>query len=334
MKKMILALTVFALLLSGCQAETVHYTATSVASCAQTSAMYSRFYESGALSVVIPGLAEGLVPQGISYMPEENWLLFAGYRSDKGNSALIAVDAETGEIQKTAYLHYADGTDYNGHAGGVCATETDIYLSNAHTLYRVSLSAFRSISGAGDCRFEEEIPVPVNASYCCYAEGILWVGEFQYGGDYPTDASHRVTSADGIQRAWTCGYRMEGRADWSRPDYVLSMTERIQGVTTKDGKIYLSQSYGRKNDSVLYRYANVLDTPPSGTVTVNGAEVPLWILDSKTREDALICPPMTECLCTVGESVLVLFESAAESYMNPKNPSVNPMDRVFELKDF
>jgi len=334
MKKLLLFLAVFLFLLSGCQAEGHRYTTSSVTTCQQTSALYNRFYESGELSMIIPGLKEGLVPQGISWMPEEGWLLFAGYRSDKGNSALIAVDLETGTIQKTAFLHYADGSAYNGHAGGVCATETDIYLSNAHMLYRISLDAFRAIDGAGDCRFEQEIPVPVNSSYCCYADGILWVGEFQYGGDYPTDASHRISTADGLQRAWTCGYSMEGRTDWTRPDCVLSMTERIQGITTKDGKIYLSQSYGRKNDSMLYRYSNVLDTPAHGSVTIEGAEVPLWILDSKTREDALICPPMTECLCTVEDGIFVLFESAAEAYMNPKNPSVNPMDRVFLLKGF
>ena len=334
MKKMIVMLLILLFALSGCQAETVSYTVSSVTSCDQTSSTYNRFYDSGELSVLIPGLAEGLVPQGISWIPEKGWLLFAGYRSDKGSSALIAVNLETGSIQKAASLQYADGSNYNGHAGGVCVTDKDIYLSNAHMLYRISLEQFLAIDVSGTCRFEEEIPVPVNSSYCCYSEGILWVGEFQYGGDYPTDASHRVTSKDGIQRAWTCGYIMEGRTNWDAPDYVLSMTERIQGITTKNGAFYLSQSYGRRNDSVIYRYSNVLEASSSGEVEINGKQVPLWILDSSVREDALICPPMTECLCTIDDAIFVLFESAAKNYMNPSNPSVNPMDRVFRLMDF
>ena len=43
---------------------------------------------------------------------------------------------------------------------------------------------------------------------------------------------------------------------------------------------------------------------------------------------------MTEGLVTIGDEVYVLFESAAQKYMDPKNPSVNPIDRVFRLTGF
>ncbi len=198
----------------------------------------------------------------------------------------------------------------------------------------MSLKAFESLPSVSYCAFEEEIPVPVNSSYCSYADGVLWVGEFQYGGDYPTDASHRVSTADGLQRAWNCGYRIHEDQDFSAPDYILSITERIQGMTVLNGKIYLSQSYGRRNDSLIYRYGNVLLSDPDQTVNVNGRDVPLWILDSTVREEALICPPMTECLCTLEDGIYVVFESAAKTYMNPAKPSAHPMDRVFLLKDF
>ena len=310
------------------------YTSTSVTDCAQTSAQYDRFYSSGELGIVIPGLAEGLVPQGISYIPEDDELLFCGYRADKGNSALVAVDRATGKVRKSVSLRYMDGSGYNGHAGGVCVTENDIYISNASHLYRISLAAFRALPGSGDCSFEEEIPVPVNASFCCYSEGILWVGEFQYAGDYPTDPGHTVRSADGRQKAWICGYSMQGRADFESPDYVLSVTERIQGITTLNGVIYLSQSYGRRASSSLLKYEAVLEREPDMTVQLDQREIPLWILDSSSRTSAMLCPPMTECLCTVEDTVYVLFESASEPYMNPSNPSVNPMDRIFLMRDF
>ena len=282
MKKCLLLLIVgLSLVCSSCAAE-VEYTVTSVTDCAQTESRYDRFYQSGETGLVVPGLAEGLVPQGICYLPGEDWLLFAGYRSDKGNSALIAVDRQTGEITRQAVLQYADGRDYNGHAGGVCATETDIYLSNAHMLYRISLENFRALPGKGVCRFAEEIPVPVNSSYCCYEAGVLWVGEFQYGGDYKTDASHYVKTADGLQRAWTCGYRMDAGQDFSKPDYILSVTERIQGITTLNGKIYLSQSYGRRADSLILKYENVLTREPDSTVEIAGESVPVFTRSSTT----------------------------------------------------
>ena len=319
------------------------YTVTSLVSCEQTQPMYSRFYQSGTLSAVVPGLAEGLVPQGIDWLPEEKCLLFAGYRADKGSSALIAVSLETGQIVRQVRLCYADGSAYSGHAGGVCVTERDIYISNAHRLYRISLDTFRSLPGIAECRFEEEIPVPVNASFCCYAQGVLWVGEFQYGTQYKTDVSHRVKTADGTQRAWICGYALAESEGWrirpearpaegdATPDYILSVTERIQGITQKEGAIYLSQSYGRRNGSTLYRYGNVLEKAPDDTAAVNGASVPLWKLDSTVCEDVLFAPPMSECLATVEGSVYVLFESAAQPYVDGAE---NPMDRVFCLTDF
>ncbi len=334
MKKGLFALiAAFALIACSCAAET-DYTCSSVTDAQASAAAYARFNEAGRLSVVIPGLKEGFIPQGITYLPQQDALLFAGYSGEKENSALLAVNRQTGELIKQVRLNNKDGSKYTGHAGGVCATENDIYVSNDHKLFRISMETYEALPSSAYCAFEEEIPVPVNSSYCCYDGGVLWVGEFQYGGDYPTDASHRVASSDGLQRAWTCGYVMREGQDFSTPDYILSMTERIQGITILNGRIYLSQSYGRRNDSVLYRYADVLSKEPDGTAKVNGGEAPLWILDSESREDALLCPPMTECLCTVGEEIYVLFESAAKTYMNPSNPSVHPMDRVFILNGF
>ena len=182
--------------------------------------------------------------------------------------------------------------------------------------------------------------MPVNASYCAYADGILWVGEFEYGGEYKTDSSHKVKSEDGRFKAWTCGYILTAETENEfkpgviTPDYILSMTERIQGITVKDGQIYLSQSYGRKNASTLYRFSNVLENEPDATAELNGVAVPIWCLDKGVRTGALICPPMTECLCTVDGTVYVLFESGANKYMDPASPSKNPIDRVFALTGF
>ena len=321
-------------LCSACAAEKTVYTCTSVTDAEASVSAYARFRDAGEMSVLIPGLREGFVPQGITWLARDDSFLFAGYSGGNDNSVLLEVSRKTGELVHQVKLFNVDGSPYTGHAGGVCATETDIYVSNAGRLFRISLVKYEALPAEASCAFEEEIPVPVNASYCSYSGGVLWVGEFQYGGDYPTDASHRVSTKDGLQRAWNCGYRMTGDQDFSAPDYILSIPERIQGMTTLNGSIYLSQSYGRRNDSVLYRYGDVLSAPPAQTVSLGGREVPLWILDSGVREDALMCPPMTECLCAVGEDLYVVFESAAKTYMNPSKPSLNPMDRVFRLTGF
>lgn len=319
-------------------AEGFRYSTQSVTDSANTNALYDVFYASGELAESIPGCAEDVVPQGVGYLPQEDWLLFSGYSSGGDRSSIIAVDHATDAIVKEIYLSNVDGTPYTGHAGGVCATENNIYVANAGTLYRISLDAYRALPAASECSFEEAIPVPVTASYCNYSDGILWVGEFQYGGEYKTDASHKVKSDDGRYKAWCCGYVLdpvaEKELDVSAPDYILSTTERIQGMTVKNGEIYLSQSYGRRNLSMIYRYSNVLPNEPDATAELNGQTVPIWCLDSGVQLGAIVAPPMTEGLCTVGDAVCVLFESVAAKYIDPEKPSANPIDQVFMLTAF
>lgn len=339
MKKWLSILLLLCLCLPLANAETAFvYSTESVTTCENTSSLYDKFYSSGELSVSIPGCAQDLVPQGIAYLAEEDWMIIAGYSSGSRNSAIVAVDMKTNQVAKEIFLKNTDGTAYTGHAGGVCVTEKNIYISNNEQLLRLSLTAFRAAEASAYLPFDEAINVPCRSSYCQYNDGILWVGEFEYGGEYPTDNSHRIKTADGRQRAWAIGYQLTSEtenelkaecltAEGAIPDLILSTTERIQGITVKDGKIYLSQSYGRRNSSSIYRHVNVLERKADAEVTVLGATRPIWFLDKNSLEAVLIAPPMTECLCTIEDAIYVLFESGAEKYRDSKNP----MDRVFKL---
>ncbi|MBR5231009.1 MAG: hypothetical protein IKW00_02030 [Clostridia bacterium] len=342
MKKWLSALLLLCLLLPLAGAETqFFYTTESVTTCENTSSLYNKFYESGELSVNIPGCAQDLVPQGISYLADEGWMIIAGYSSGTTPSAIVAVDMETNQVVKEIFLQNVDGSAYTGHAGGVAVTEKNIFISNNNHLYRLSLDSFRAAEASATLKFDEAIPVPSRASYCQYNDGILWVGEFEYGGEYKTDNSHRIKTADGYQRAWAIGYQLTSETDnelkadcitaeGAIPDVILSTTERIQGLTVKEGMIYLSQSYGRKNSSTIYRHVNVLEREANAEVDVLGVKRPIWFLDKKSLDAAIIAPPMTECLCTVDGAIYVLFESGAEKYRDSKNP----MDRVFKLTGF
>ena len=341
MKKWLILLLTLCLLGTAAADTVFYYTNESVTDCANTNARYDAFYAAGELSVNIPGCTQDFVPQGIAYLEEEGWLLISGYSTGTRNSALVAVDESTNTIVKEVFLTNMDGSAYTGHAGGVCVTEKNIYISNNKKLYRISLETFRGLEASAYCMFEEIIPVPVNSSYCFYGDGVLWVGEFQYGTEYKTDFSHRAKSADGRFSAWTCGYVLDPdtanelrpesiTAEGAVPDYVLSMTERIQGIAVKDGQIYLSQSYGRTAASTIYRYQNVLESEPEDTAEVYGHTVPLWFLDSEVQTGVLVGPPMSECLCVANDSIYVMFESGSTKYHN----AANRMDRVFRLTGY
>jgi len=346
--KRLIALVLFACLVlcSAACAESFVYTQESVTDSAKTQSLYDVFYDSGEMSVLVPGLKQTFVPQGLSYLPEKNWMIIAGYSSDENiNSVIFAVDLASGEMVREVMLQYADGSGYYGHAGGVAVTEKNIFIANDAHLYRISLEKFLSLPASAFCAFDEEIPVPSRASYCSYADGVLWVGEFQYDPSYKTDRTHWYKNEDGRHKAWLIGYVTDPQqenelspsvfADGTAvPDYVISTTERIQGMTMRDGQIYLSQSYGRRSPSTMLRYQNVLDSEPLEYVDVNGRSVPLWCLNSTVRTGALMMPPASECLVTVDGNIYVLFETAAQKYMDPTNPSANPVDRLFCMKGF
>lgn len=305
---------------------------------------YDEFRNSGELSILIPGVDQDFVPQGLAYYPAKNLMLFTGYSSSipQTASTLIAVDMQTGTVVKEVFLKKLDGSFYTGHAGGVCVTDENIFISGEKQLYRIPLDAFDAMPPSSAQTFAETIPVPCEASYCQVSDGILWVGEFDFYRDgYKTDKSHHIQNKDGdMNKSWILGYKIQPGTDVQInpagvPDYILSVTDRIQGVTFCSDRIYLSQSYGAGNDSIIYQHQNVLTDAPDAQVEVLGSKRPLWFLDSKSQKKAILSPSMTEGICTIGDSVYISFESAADTYRNRKDPnkkpSKNPVDRVFKL---
>ena len=345
MKRLLLLVMMLCLLCACAPAAATVYTQESVTDCANTSGVYNAFYAAGEVSHLVPGLKQDFVPQGVSYLPGQNWFIIAGYSGTDGvNSVIFAVDGATGEMVKQTRLQNVDGSAYTGHAGGIAVTEKNLFISNNEHLYRISLEKYLALPESADCAFDEAIPVPSRSSYCGYAEGVLWVGEFQYTG-YLTDPSHKFKTEDGRHKAWLIGYKLDQTqenelapaaltGEKATPDYIITTTERIQGMMIKDGQFYLCQSYGRRAPSTLLRYSNVLATEPRAHVELNGAQIPLWSLTSTEATGEMIAPPTTECLVTVDGGLYVLFESAAEKYMEPSNPSENPMDRLFCLTGF
>lgn len=344
MKKLFVLLLVLCMSCSAALSEGFFYTLESVTDSAKTMSRYDAFYESGEMSVLVPGLKEHFVPQGVSYLPDKDWFIFSGYSGMEYNSPILAVDAESGALVKEVMLQYQDGSPYIGHAGGVAVTEKNIFIANSGYLWRISLEKFLSLPDSSECPFEELIPIPSRASYCAYADGILWVGEFQYSG-YPTDESHYVQTEDGEHKAWLIGYELDRTQEselkesaragaLAIPDYIITTTNRIQGMTIKDGKFYLSQSYGRKNASTMLKYGSPLAEEPAGYAELYGVQVPMWSLTNSKLEDKLTMPPASENLVVADGAVHVLFETAASIYMVGGNRSSNPIDRLFKMTGF
>ena len=295
---------------------------------------------------LIPGLAEGMVPQGMDVWAEKGLLLISGYFPDKNVSpcsVLLAVDLKSGAFVGEYDLLKSDGSYYTGHAGGVAVAGKNLYISDGGKLMRIPLSAFDAAGAQGKLRIVESISVPVRASFCNYSGGYLWVGDFYYGTSYPTDEFRHMTNREGKEYcAWSVGYKIDpstesGISDASRgngssyatPDVILSIDQKIQGFAVVGDRIALSQSYGRKNNSKIFLYENVLGTEAHAKVSLNGKSVPLWFLDGKVGCKSYSAPPMSEGLAAYDGKLLILFESGAAKYRN--DGGKNPTDRVWKL---
>ncbi|WP_413378211.1 hypothetical protein [Alkalihalobacillus sp. 1P02AB] len=280
---------------------------------------------------VIPGLSEGLIPQGLSYYEEENWLLSVYYLDDKRPSTLTVVDAATEQLVKSIVLYNVDGTPYTGHAGGVAVSEDHVWIASEQSLFQLRLSDLLAAGDNEELQFIDEIPVPVQAAYNVYSDGVLWVGEFYEANDYPTNPEHHLINRDDeTYFSWMVGFTLDETTDsfkneqWSgeagktaHPDFIISTREKVQGVVFVEDQIILSTSYGRANDSYFYRYYSPLQEEPHMTVMLKEQEVPVWFLDSKQEPETnslLRIIPMSEGIINVGTSLYATFESGANKY--------------------
>lgn len=293
---------------------------------------------------VIPGLAQNLVPQGLTYYKPKDWLLTVNYLDDGRPGTITIVDASSGKLVKSVLLYHKDGTPYIGHAGGVTVSKDYVWVASEQFLFPIRVSDLLVAEDNAEIRFVEKIPVPVEAAYNVYNEGILWVGEFYEKNSYPTDPSHHQVNRNGeTQYAWMVGYDLERNHDmiakenWNgdpnqtaAPDYILSTTGKVQGAIVDKKGITLSTSYGRANDSMLYRYEHPLKESPHGSVMVNGKEVPLWFLDGATAKPrpSIEAIPMPEGIVEIQKELYVVFESGANKY---RYTTTYPMDRMLKI---
>ena len=322
---------------------------------------YADYYNNGSPSFVIPGLNKGenFVLQGIEYCSELNWALLCGYvspKTDVSNSVIFVIDMNKpvalksgapfyGALIKEILLDKADGTAFTGHAGGIAVSEDYVWISNSSKLYAIPLKDIVNAPATSHITLDKSVSVPVGAAYTSYADGVLWVGEFEYAKDkYITDETHHK----GELTAWTVGYKLNENANVNSPkdlftftadgktaipDYVLWHGSKVQGMTTAGNKILLSTSYGRKNDSKLYVYDNPLGTEAT-TVVIGGVQVPCYVLDNPLQ--TVVAPPMLEDLGVVYKdgkySVLVATESGSYNYhgSNAFNKSSHAADFIWE----
>ncbi len=292
--------------------------------------IFSEFYKNAEKEFKMPGVNDGLVQQGIVYMPEKEVFLVAGYMSDNTASRVYVVSKD-GEVLNKVSLKNQDGTDYLGHTGGIEFYGNYVYITDGtkEKFYDGGLDVFplnEMLDGKSEVKKIGRVKTYNNPAYCHIYDGYMFVGEFYRENDYETLDSHRITTPSGDKNTALITVFKLGEGDFSvakKPCAAISTTGAIQGMYILDGKqIVLSSSWGLSK-SKLYFYDMLYIESDNGNVLIDGNAVSLYHLDSKCLKKTLEAPPMAEEMAYVDGRIYVLNESACKKYIFGKFLSGN-----------
>ncbi len=269
----------------------------------------------------IPGLDSGLSPQGLCTLPDGGPYAFAmsGYISGKPSRIyLIPADDVASEIKQVEhYVTFTEnGEDIDTHFGGVTCSENYMYIASGKKIIRISLEKILAANNGAAVEIDDFFETDFRSNAYCYIfDGMLYVGEFYRPGNYETDPSHHMEAGGKINHALVYVYPMDeecegGVADMV-PAKVISVCDEVQGIALDAKSIYLSCSYGLPA-SRLKIYKNRLGEETAETFTVNGKNVPLYLLED--READLTMPCMSEEICLRSGKLFILFESMSGKY--------------------
>ena len=290
---------------------------------------YEAFLSAARQGSYVPGLAQHLIPQGITASETTGLTYVTAYGAAPTTPSVIAVlDTETGTLQGEYWLYLDEDTAFTGHVGGVAAAGNWLYLSagrDEEEDYRIGRLDLRDLPEQGSHRviLEDFIKVQTLPSFLSAGNGYLFIGNFYHPkGKYPLPdtVAAPVETADGPQGSFIVACRLDDQGGltmeghYPRAELLLSAPDRIQGLCVWDGQILLSQSYGRKNDSAFLAYS-ADSLPVSEPLTLCGQQLPVYILDSRSHTGSLTAMPMAEGICPgPGGSICLLFESGAGKY--------------------
>lgn len=292
---------------------------------------YKDFYKASEVFCKIPGLNTNYVPQAITYNEKHEIFIIAGYDSKDEPSYLYILNKE-GSIIKQVSIKTKEDKYYTGHAGGVISFDDYIYVSSGKKIYTLNVNSVLDTSNHVLC--DAITKVDTDGATMFVYNNYLFVTEFYEETKYITDTKHHLTTpSNEVNKAIAFGYEIDtskpSGLKSNEPKIALSLPEKVQGIVVKNDQIFVSQSYGRYNDSYILTYNNVLKNPTTYTYTHNDLVLPLYYLDTNNLVSKLLAPSMTEGICLYNDKVVVIFESASKKY---KATCKCPVDKIYILK--
>ena len=276
---------------------------------------------------IIPGLQQNAIPQGITYAPKQNRILISHYFR-KAPAFISVLNASTGKMISSIKLQEPSGKLHYGHVGGIAALNDFLFVASDGYVLQYKLAEFLSDNAPVSIRPITMQKCETTASFCTATDNLLLVGEFACGISYRTNPSHHMQDRNGVHKyAWVCGYDNIDPPD--KPKCILSIRQKVQGMSVSGDRIFLSISYGRTSRSIIAVYRNPIGEPGHKMITMqNGDTIPLWFLDGRNYLGEIDFPPMSEGIVMINNRLAVLSESGASKY---RIGGQGPLDRLLLL---
>lgn len=314
--------------------------------------------------MVVPGLSktDDMTPQGLTFFAEKNWILttsYIGSNSSHSNttSVIYALDFTTGKYTAKFNIYNPDGSKFTAHAGGIAISNNNLYICNSNSsISYVSLDKIRSVKDGSVVDLTLDATVSIGSangntgtSYLSLEDGILWTGNF-----YQPNNTSYGTPANASYNSLILGYDLNGydnsTDEWNAfaalsdsgsatPSYVIAVPNSvydIQSVVVDDNNLYISTSWGRKNNSGFHIGRVILNNAGTLSLTLkNNKKVKAYEVNNIV---SYVHIPMSEGMFMYTDDsghkyIYNGFESAAYYYYgyNSSNVCTYPTDVIWKI---
>ena len=181
----------------------------------------------------IPYTNTDYVAQGLAYHAAKDWLI-TSYSDDTWlpGKNMIVVKTRGGTLVKRVFVQYGDGSQIEGHMGGLSVAGGSLLLStssNGRNLFRFSLEALDRAPHNTALKTNGTWSVKAS-SYNTVSGGKLYVGSFS-------------SDLYGSSTMWR--YDLTSTQAPTGDPVAISTPTRVQGAVVADGHYIFSTSYGR-----------------------------------------------------------------------------------------
>lgn len=307
----------------------------------EKNADYKKFLSAFSQDITVPGLFEGLIPQGICFDSENGNIIISGYY-EKGElpSMLCIVNADTKKLLKSVKIETENGSVYTGHAGGLASSDGYIYITSDGEAMVIKKSDLYSTENSKEVKVTSNFKLNTDGSFANVTNGVLWAGTFSENSKKVHSEADTVFTLPSGETfyAYCEGYILENGLPSVKklnsensgyiPDYYFAIPDEVQGMTvTKTGQFIFSSSYGRRNDSVIRVFDDITLSQTVGTANIDGVEIDLKAASSDILKTQYTAPPMAEGVDCYDGKLVLLFESGASKYRS--HGGKYPSDMLF-----